>query len=143
MDIPDIQLPTGWVKSRRGGWHHPNLAGYTGVIKAHRNGRTYGWAVFGRGRQQVAGWHIARSPELAALAAERAALSAAGDRLNSAAATLSSVAATLDISGPAGLTALAWCSVCHADTTAPTVAYALINPDGGFRAVCPRCYRSR
>ena len=139
-------LPAGWVSSRRGGWHNPNLAGYTAVIKPHRNGRTYGWAVFGRGRQQVAGWLNARSPELAALAAERAALSAAGERLNSAAATLSSVADNLDIGGrggPAGLSRLAWCSVCRADTTAPAVAYALLNADGEFRAMCRRCYRSR
>ena len=144
------QLPPGWVESKRGGWHHPALAGYTGIIKPHRDGTTCGWAVYGAGRRQVAGWLNARSPAQAAAAAERAAVNAAADRLDDSGAGLSRAAAGIEQAAaelqsmlapaPAGLAALAWCSVCRRDLARLRYCYGRLE-GGALIAYCPRCYR--
>ena len=156
-DNLDIELPAGWVASRRGGWHNPALAGYTGIIKPHRTGRGCGWAVYGAERRQIAGWHNARSPAAAAAAAERAAVNAAADRMAAAAGRQAWAAAAAERAaaelqamlapaptGPlhqrAGLAALGWCSVCRRDLAGLRYCYGRIE-DGGIAAYCPRCYR--
>ena len=156
LDNQGIELPAGWVASRRGGWHNPALAGLTGVIKQGRAGR-YGWAVYGRGEVPVAGWHNARSPAAAAAAAERAAVNAAAERMaaaagrqQGAAAGMANAAAELQAmlppapTGPlhqrAGLAALSWCSICEKDTAAPARCYGMVNADGELAALCADCY---
>ena len=157
MDNLDIQLPTGWQPSRRGGWHNPDCAGYTGIIKPHRTGRSWGWAVYGAGRQQIAGWLNARSPAQAAAAAERAAVNAAAGRMAAAAGRQEGAAAVAERAaaelqamlapapaGPlhqlAGLAALSWCSVCGRDLARLRYCYGRMD-GGALIAYCPRCYR--
>lgn len=156
-DNQGIELPAGWVESRRGGWHNPALAGYTGIIKPHRTGRSCGWAVYGAGQRQIAGWHNARSPAQAAAAAERAAVSAAADRMAAAAGRQVGAAAAAERAaaelqaivspaptGPlhqrAGLAGLSWCSVCGRDLARLRYCYGRIE-GGGLVTLCPRCYR--
>lgn len=156
-------MPPGWVSSRRGGWHNPDCAGYTGIIKPHKSGRSYGWAVYGAGRRQIAGWHNARTPALAAAAAERAAIAAAAERMDGAGAALdraragmvnagAELAAALKapaiagpaptgpLKAPAGLSRLRWCSICGKDTAAPARCYGMVNADGELAALCADCY---
>lgn len=69
----------GWRRSKRGGWHNPNLHGYTGIVKPVGGG-AYGWAVYGPGRSLIAGWERTKDKNAAAAYAERAALKAANRR---------------------------------------------------------------
>ena len=133
-DNADNGLPAGWVASRRGGWHNPDCAGagYTGIIKPHRTGRSWGWAVFGAGQRQIAGWLNAQSPGQAAAAAERAAIAAAAE--------LAGVGQPPP-ARRAGLAALGWCSVCGRDLARLRYCYGRMDGGGGLVAYCPRCYR--
>ena len=142
-------MPPGWVSSRRGGWHNPDCAGYTGIIKPRKSGRSYGWAVYGAGRRQIAGWLNAPTPAAAAAAAERAAIAAAAERMDGAGAALDRARAGMVNAGaelaaalkaPAGLSRLRWCSICGKDTAAPARCYGMVNADGELAALCADCY---
>ena len=77
----NFPLPPGWVASRRGGWHNSDLCGFTGIVKPHARGRSWGWAVFGPGRSLLAGWGTAYSPLAAMQACTSAAAAAYRQRL--------------------------------------------------------------